>query len=129
MTSKGRSVASYRVGQHHALCRLGSTKQRGAKGSMADGVQHLPKPVQTNSLRKENGGQDITIDLIRRGETARLFITPVFGGIFQIIHNFQYKSLKNPSSSKNIRIGDRVGLSLEVQNSSNTSVIKRATLQ
>jgi hypothetical protein len=85
MMSNGRSVASYRGGQHHTLCRLGSTKQRGAKGiTMADGVQHLPKPVQTNSLRKENGGQDITIDLIRRGEMARLFITPVFEVIFKL---------------------------------------------
>jgi hypothetical protein len=59
----------------HSLCRLGSYKQkRGVKGITftASAVQNLPKPVQTNSLRKENGGQDINIDLIRRGETFHI---------------------------------------------------------
>jgi len=59
----------------NSFCHLRSYKQkRGVNGSTftASAVQNLPKPVQTNNLRKENGGQDINIDLIRRGETFHI---------------------------------------------------------
>ncbi len=76
VSSRNPAISHRPAGQFnkgvHSLCHLGSFKQqRGLKGTTftSSAVQNLPKPVQTNSLRKENGGQDINIDLIRRGET------------------------------------------------------------
>jgi len=68
-----RSVATCRIGNLNkgssSLLRLRCDNliSNGKRGTVSSGI-HLPKPVQTSSLRKQNGGQDISIDLVRRGE-------------------------------------------------------------
>jgi len=62
-----------RVGGYHrglnSLTRLNTnTSARVAGGSV--GRRSVPRPIQTSSLKKENGGQDITAVLVNRNQAS-----------------------------------------------------------
>ena len=65
--SRTTSSQNVRPGVYHrGLNTL--TKLSGPAGSRGPAVpaRNLPRPVQTSSLKKENGGQDITAVLVNR---------------------------------------------------------------
>jgi len=53
------------------LSRLAPSSASGSGAHTGTAARHVPLPVNTSSLRKESGGQDVTLFVNRGGESCR----------------------------------------------------------